>query len=87
MRIEGWNPGLFGGIVLSLALLLGWTVSPLSIGEENAGVGAKATDSKASPSAEPKDNAKKGEAPVRRKKFRPSERITADSAVAFPVDI
>ncbi len=86
MRIDGLNPGLFRGIVLSLVLLLGWTVSPLSAGAENAGEGAETTDA-AAPSAEPKDTAKKGKAAVRRKKFRPSERITADSAVAFPVDI
>jgi hypothetical protein len=51
---------------------------------ENEPKASTSTESKDRPAAKSEGDKKRT---PRRKKFRPSERITADSAVAFPVDI
>ncbi len=87
MRIDGRDTRYSRGLLLGVALALAVAVLPASQAEEPIGEQVKGTDPAPSSSAEKTDTAEEAKGKVRRKKFRPSERITADSAVAFPVDI
>jgi hypothetical protein len=88
MRIEGRTVG--GASAALLALLLAFPLSAAAA--DRVAQAASQGDSKTSqpaagkgPSAKDAKTQKKDT--TRRKTFRPSERISADTAVAFPVDI